>query len=208
MAYASLADLRAEGVSESVADDARIERALAGATATIDRLCGWFFEPRDLTIRLDGRGRRSLLLPVPPIRLDVVEVNESPLPLESLRVEGAPVAAGFLEPRVVLDGGAFPRGTQNVRLTGRFGYTLPDGSAEGMTPAAIRRAALLLAMRGVPGVATDAGRDARDAWRIIEERTRDQAVKFQPDPVGALTGIAEVDRLLEPYRRPRPIGAA
>jgi hypothetical protein len=208
MAYASLAELRAEGVSESVADDARIERALADATATIDRLCGWFFEPRDLTIRLDGRGRRSLLLPVPVIRLDSVEVDERPVPLDEVRPDGAPITAGFVEPRIVRSGGHFPRGVQNVRLTGRFGYTLANGTADGMTPPPVRRAALLLAVRSLPGLATDAGRDARDAWRIIEERTRDQAVKFQPDTVGLLTGIAEVDRLLAPYRRPRPIGAA
>jgi hypothetical protein len=208
MAYASLADLRAEGVTEGVADDARIERALHDATATIDRLCGWFFEPRDLTIRLDGRGRRSLLLPVPPIRIESIEVDEQLVPLDEVRLEGAPIGAGFLEPRIIRIGGVFARGTQNVQLIGRFGYTLADGTAHGVTPPPIRRATLLLAMRNLPGLATDAGRDARDAWRIIEERTRDQAVKFQPDPVGALTGIAEVDRLLEPYRRPRPIGAA
>ena len=208
MAYASLADLRAEGVTESVADDARIERALDDATATIDRLCGWFFDPRDLTIRLDGRGRRSLLLPVPPIRIESIEVDEQLVPHDEVRLEGAPIGAGFLEPRIIRTGGVFARGTQNVQLIGRFGYTIADGTADGMTPPPVRRAALLLAMRNLPGLATDAGRDARDAWRIIEERTRDQAVKFQPDPVSALTGIAEVDRLLEPYRRPRPIGAA
>ena len=59
MSYASVADLRAEGVLESEASDERLEALLEEASGTIDRMTGWWFEPRELMIRLDGRGTAS-----------------------------------------------------------------------------------------------------------------------------------------------------
>ena len=64
--YATVADLRAEGVTVAQADDARLEALIDAATAEIDRVTGWFFEPRALTLTLDGRGAPSLELPAPP----------------------------------------------------------------------------------------------------------------------------------------------
>ncbi len=210
MPYATLADLRAEGVTEARADDARIALAVEEASALIDRVCGWYFEPRTQTLTVDGRGSSILPLPVPPIRVDALEFDGSAVSITTgdLVLEGAPVRARFIEPRLVLRFDAFPRGVANVSVTGLFGFTEEDGTTEGRTPLAIRRACLLLAIRILPKAATDAGREARDAWRILEERTRDQAVKFQPLVAGDLTGEPEVDRILTRYRRPAPMGAA
>jgi len=206
--YGSVAQIRAEGVSVEQADDARVVEALATATSIIDRATGWFFEPRTLSFALDGRGTRSLLLPVPPIRIDSVTRFGVPLEPDDVEFEGAPVTAAFDEPRIMMVSGRFPRGEANVRIVGLFGYTEPDGTDFGRTPRPIERAAVLLALRLLPQLATDAGADARDRWRIIEEKTRDQSVKFLPFAEGAFTGDAEVDRLIRPYRRPSPLGAA
>lgn len=211
--YASVADLRAEGVTAAEASDERLMALLDEATALIDRVAGWFFEPRPATLRLDGRGAPSLELPVPPIRVDrlVISGAEVSLAFEDLIVEGAPLQPGFVGPRITLTRGRrFPRGRGNVLVEGLWGFTEPDGTAEGRTPPAIRRACLLLVLRNLAPLADDAAFEARSRWRVIEERTRDQSIKLDPAAAASatLTGDPEVDALLEPYVRPSPIGAA
>jgi len=209
--YATVAELRAEGVTEAQADDARLGALIDAATAEIDRFTGWFFEPRALTLTLDGRGTPSLELPVPPIRLDRLRVggaDRSTAP-DELVVVGAPVGPGFDAPRLTLRAGRFPRGAANVEVDGLFGCTEPDGTAEGRTPPPIRRACVLLVLRGLHPLADDGGFDARNRWRIIEERTRDQSYKLdRPSRSGGPTGDPELDAILLRYRRPAPLGAA
>ena len=53
--YASVADLRDEGVSVAQASDARLLALIDEAGRAIDSFTGWFFEPRNLTLRLDGQ---------------------------------------------------------------------------------------------------------------------------------------------------------
>ena len=211
--YASVADARAEGVTEAQASDARLVALLEEATLLIDRVTGWFFEPRDLTLRLDGRGTPTIEPPAPPIHLDRLELEGSELSLEwdDLVVVGAPVPPRFEGPRLTLrHGRRFSRGEGNVVVEGRFGYTEPDGTSEGRTPPAIRRACLLLVLRNLTQLTDDGAVEARSAWRIIEERTRDQAVKFGPaqQSVATLTGDPDIDALLAPYCRPMGLGAA
>ena len=81
--YATVADLRAEGVTVAQADDARLEALIDAATAEIDRVTGWFFEPRALTLTLDGRGAPTLELPAPPIRLDRVAIDSADISLSA-----------------------------------------------------------------------------------------------------------------------------
>lgn len=197
----------------TTASDARLELLLAEATALIDRVTGWFFEPRSTTFRLDGRGTPSLELPVPPIRITQLALGGEDLSLafEDLVVAGAPVPSGVQGPRLTLrHGQTFPRGHGNVAVAGRWGFTEEDGSPEGRTPLAIRRACLLLVLRSVAPLADEASFEARSRWRILEERTRDQSYRLDPQAKSArpLTGDPEVDGLLAPYVRPAPIGAA
>lgn len=209
--YATVADLRAEGVTVAQADDARLEALIDDATAEIDRVTGWFFEPRALTLTLDGRGAPTLELPAPPIRLDRVAIDGADISLsaDELIVVGAPVDPGFDAPRLTRRFGRFPRGYGNVVIEGLFGYTEPDGTAEGRTPPAITRACILLVLRWLHPLADDGGFDARNRWRIIEERTRDQSYKLdRPGSGGGPTGDPELDAILLSYRRPAPMGAA
>jgi len=212
--YASVADARSESVTVTEASDARLLRLLDEATALIDRVTGWFFEARDATFRLDGRGSRSLELPVPPIRVDrlVVSGAEVSVIAGDLVIVGAPIQPGFDGPRLTFPHGRrFPRGSDNVVVEGRWGFTEPDGTAEGRTPLAIRRACLLLTLRNLATLSSDAAAEARSRWRIIEERTRDQSYRLNPIQITAstsLTGDPEIDALLANYVRPMPIGAA
>ena len=212
--YASVADLRAEGVTLAEASDARLELLLDEASRLIDRVTGWFFEPRLLTLRLSGRGAPSIELPVPPICLDRLTLGTTALSLDpsTLLVVGAPVPPGFDGPRLTRrHGRVFPRGHGNVVAVGLWGFTEEDGTPSGSTPPAIRRAAMLLVLRNLAPLADEASFEARSRWRILEERTRDQSYRLDPAKAPTsvvLTGDPEVDALLGPYVRPTPIGAA
>jgi len=211
--YATVDDLRAEGVTAAQATDDRLSALIEEAGSTIDRITGWFFEPRTLTLRLDGRGTPSLEPPVPPIELDRLAIDAVELSLapEDLVVVGSPVTAGFDAPRLSLTRGrVFPKGTANVTAEGLWGYTEPDGTPEGCTPLEIRRACMLLALRSLPLLGDgDSSGEARIRWRLIEERTRDQSYKLDRDSRTAMfTGDPEVDAILARYRRPPGLGAA
>lgn len=107
----------------------------------------------------------------------------------------------------------WPEGTQNVEITGVFGYTDPDGSPTGRTPIDIRRAAVLMVLADLDAATSDDRSDRRNAWRLTSLRTRDQSITWA-DPnksrsaVPYLTGDPEVDLLLAPYVRPPLLGAA
>ncbi len=212
--YASVADVRAEGITIATASDARIEAALVEAMALVDAVTGWFFEPRVLTLRMDGRGTPTIEPPVPPIRLDAITVDgEGALSIapDDLIVVGAPVTTPFAEPRLALrHGRRFPKGVANVTASGLWGYTEPDGSPAGRTPPAIRTVTMQLALRALPTLADqDARESARLRWRIAEERTRDQMYRLHPPALSTfLTGEPDIDLILHRYRRPTGLGAA
>lgn len=208
--YATLSELRAEGVTRDEALDARAVAALQEATEMIDRACGWFFEPRELALTLNGGGGPVLELPVPPIRLSRIRVGcEYHAPSNFVMV-GAPITAPrFTVPKLVAREGVFPRGVHNVWLQGIWGYTVPCAEqSEGDTPRPIRRATLALARRLLPKLTDDDAVFERNHWRLVEERTRDQSYRMEPMKPGELTGDPEVDALLAPYRRPMALGCA
>ena len=210
--YATIADLRAEGVTEFEADDARLTALLTEATAAIDAMTGWFFEPRALTIRLDGRGTPTLEPPAPPIRVDTLTIDGTPISLdpEDLVVIGAPVQPGFSAPRITRCYGVFPRGCGNIAIDGLWGYTEDDATdPDGRVPYEIRRVCMLIVLRCIYPLADADSDDARNAWRVTAMRTRDQSVGFaRPGPAGPYTGDPEIDRVLTRYRRPHGLGAA
>jgi len=210
--YATVADLRAEGVTVAMAADDRLASLIEEAGRTIDRITGWFFEPRARTLALDGRGHPTIEPPVPPIRLDRLAVGDADLSLspDDLVVVGSPVNPGFDAPRLTLRRcRSFPRGQGNVTAEGLWGFTEPDGTAEGRTPLEIRRACMLLVLRLLHPLAGEASTDARNRWRILEERTRDQSYRLDGvKETGPFTGAPELDGVLLRYRRPAGMGAA
>ncbi len=217
--YATVDHLRDEGVTAAQASDDRLIALIDEASSFIDQVTGWFFEPRALSFRMDGRGVPSIEPPAPPIRVDRLAVEDAELSLDpnDLVVVGAPIQPGFDGPRLTLrHGRVFPRGQGNVEAEGLWGYTEDDGTTEddGMTegrvPLAIRRACILLVLRWLSPLAdSDGAEDARNRWRIIEERTRDQSYKLdRVAQTGAFTGDPEIDGILARYRRPPGMGAA
>lgn len=210
--YATVADLRDEGVTVSQASDARLTQLIAEASAAIDRITGWFFEPRQKTLQLDGRGTPTIEPPVPPIELNLLSVDgvEIPLHPDNLIIVGSPVEPGFYSPRLTLcDSRIFPQGTGNVLATGLWGYTEPDGTVHGRIPLGVHRVCMLLVMRHLPLLANDdASTDAQNRWRILEEKTRDQSYKLDRlNAYSETTGDPEIDRILLQYRRSAGLGA-
>jgi hypothetical protein len=69
MPYCTIDDLRDEGYEKCDFSDRRVEKALASATATIERLTGRWFEPRELTVVVDGYATFQQLLELPLIKV-------------------------------------------------------------------------------------------------------------------------------------------
>lgn len=210
--YASLSDLREEGVTPTMASDKRLTALLVEASAFIDHVTGWFFEPRLMVVRMDGRGSAQIEPPYPPIRLDELLISGTACPVDEdyLAVRGAPVEPGFDAPRLVLLHGVFPKGTDNIVGKGLWGYTEPNATPSGGTPASIRRAAMLLVLRWLPKLGDADAMAAKSQWRVIQEKTRDQSYRLaEPTEVASVfTTDPEIDLLLARYRRPSGLGAA
>lgn len=208
--YATVDDMRAEGVTEAMCSDTRLSMLIEEASRTIDRICGWFFEPRSLRLLLDGRGNPSIEPSVPSIEIESIKIGGEEIPLGSVLIVGAPVLAHFDGPRLTLHQSCFPKGIGNVEVTGFFGYTEEDSSPLGRTPLDIKRACMLLTLKIIPKIGdSDASIEARHRWRIIEERTRDQSYRLEPHDTSVnLTGDPEIDAILQRYRRPVGMGAA
>jgi hypothetical protein len=227
--YAFVSDLRAEGISVAQASDARLQSLIALASRYIERMTGRFFEPRPQTLSLDGSGGRALLIGQPIIGVDAVAVDSSPFSPADLdvdaslfRVYNRHLTQGLLlpddrdNPKIELFAAdavgnlTWPKGSQNVRVSGVFGYTEPDGSPSGRTPELIRHATKLLVMRELPLLGdVDQREDAQRRFRITSERTRDQSYTLEALRLhGSFTGDPEIDNVLAAYQRPPDLGAA
>jgi hypothetical protein len=100
-------------------------------------------------------------------------------------------------------------GVQNVKVTGVFGYTDPDGSPWGATPEQLKHCAKLLCFREFPQMGSFDDREERkERWRIRGERTEDQSVNFETlKHQGVFTGDNEIDYILAQYTRPPQLAA-
>ncbi len=226
--YCSLTDLRDEGVPDPP-DDTRLTKLIKRASLYVDMFTQRWFEPRDMDFLLDGTGVRSIHLDQPIIEVTTLEIEESNLDLLSINVYNRHISQGLLEPddrenpRLEIEQPEsddfifkfgltrFPRGQQNVRVVGKFGYTDPDGTAVGKTPDLICEATKLLTLREIPKKFSDAD-DAEDMNKfIVEHKTRDQTIKFaKPSELGAagatpFTGDRRIDLILMKYHLPSRI---
>lgn len=236
LAYCPIQDLRNEGFSTQQASDLRLSRLIELASRYIDSVTERFFEPRQKTVEIDGRGSSDLLLDEPIIAIERVEIMDQGLggiPVTgiadptSYRVYNRHLTQGLLKPddrespkisfitngspRPLLSRGfCFPTGTQNIRVKGVFGYTEPDGSPTGRTPLLIREVCKRLVARDMTPLSNASAREtSRQRHRIIQEKTRDQSYTLgKLTLTGALTGDPEIDNVLVMFKRPADLGAA
>lgn len=187
---------------------------------------------------MDGKESRTLHLEIPIIRLDKLFIeNQGLLSGDLTEIDIAAVriynrhlsgmtqpddrenpAISFIQTRIltVTAGGLFPpprkfpMGRQSVHLEGVFGYTDPDGTPLGETPALIRQATCRLVQRDIL-----LDRDAcaklnvKQKYRIVSDKEGSTTIRLQNIWLkGALTGDAEIDSILMSYKRPPRMGVA
>lgn len=206
MPYTTRAAVRAQGYLEADYSDDDVDEALEIASDGIDRICGQFFESRTETRTYDGTGTRLLVLDVPLLSLTTIEIQHQAgvwTPYSQTyfalythysqrdypKIEIRPDALFGLQP------GIFPKGPQNVRLTGAFGYL----DRHDATPTPIQRACLELVTTYLGPLAAGEPQEANRV--VIEEDTDDHRVKFAEVLAGGrLTGIPSVDRTLTRFK--------
>jgi hypothetical protein len=243
--YASIADVRDEGVTTTMASDARVAKLIELASARIDRFTGRFFNPRSQVLHLNGRDARAILLNDPIIAVSevrlVAPLAEDPtgdiVDLDTLKVFNRHLTEGLLNPDdrdnphlEFLHGSdtfgpaveddvnsfaplIFPRGVQNVIITGIFGYTDPDGTPMGRTPLLIQRACVLMVIDTLAPAGSAQYARSQGGGMIKREKTMDQEYElFNRQDGGSaaswLTGNPEVDSVLDQFRRVAGVGAA
>lgn len=214
--YASLSDLRDEGVLPSDVSDRRALQLLTRASRQIEMWTGRFFEPRWIDGTFDGTGSSTHLLDMPILYLYEANFGDGAIDPSLYSVFNRQVSQSIVNPddRAVprisfragmrwlrrswypLDGylGAFPQGVRNISLSGVFGYTDPlDGAPLGVTPDLIRQATLMLAIRNSAQLGDLEGRfEAQNMHRIRDMRTRDQSVSYGNAGTSSSTGGAYV----------------
>ena len=157
--YCTIDDIRAEGVDEVKMPDERAESLIGQACALIDRVTGMHFEPRRMTVRLDGNGGKFLPLPCPIVECHSVTVDGRLEPqrwyVVYSRIPPGPDDRDY--PRLYSHGAGWPLGILNVEVDATWGYLdrAEDGTLK--TPAPIRRAALKLALHHFPRLSDTAG---------------------------------------------------
>jgi hypothetical protein len=231
--YTTVAEMRAEGVPETgigAVSDARLVTLIDRASRQVDKFTNRFFNPRTLSFTLDGRGTPSIHLDQPIISVTRVEIEESGIDVGSIVVYNRHITEALLEPddrenprieivqplddellfKIGLKN--FPRGQQNIRIDGIFGYTDPDGTPTGRTPFDITEVTQMIVIRKLPLKFSDQDQvsDNANAHRITEFRTRDQSIKYA-NPfsggagsagLGPFFGDREIDNILLAYRAP------
>lgn len=237
LAYCFVQDLRDEGYLREKFSDDRVLTRIEFASRYIDSVTERFFEPRAMTLELDGNGSSELLLDQPIIGIEEVTIIEQGLggiPLigtadpSSYRVYNRHLTEKLLKPddrenpkisflednapaRPLLGYGfIFPKGVQNIRVKGVFGYTEADGSPTGRTPILIREVCKRLVIRELPLLSEISQREDVDRrHRLLSERTRDQSYTLdRPTLYGAFTGDPTIDNILIQFKRPADLGAA
>jgi len=212
MAYITVSDLRAEGVSADVYINDMCQAAIDLTSEYVERLTLKYFEPRTETRTFDGNGSETLPLDMPIISLTKVEWQQfgnSALveqPLTEFKAYNRiptdqyyPKIAIFrsnswdIESRYF---GVFPKGTLNIAVTGSWGWV----NAAGETPEMIKKAVKILSVAWLDQVGGGGLLSVLRSYGITEEKTDRHSYKLSDAmSSGNLTGIPIVDMLLKPY---------
>ena len=103
--YLTVTEMRDEGVTTTEASDTFLAARIATASRYIDRATGRFFEPRKMTLLLDGAGHHDLWLQQPIIYIESITListsttsPETPVSADLYRVYNRHLSQGLIKP--------------------------------------------------------------------------------------------------------------
>jgi hypothetical protein len=221
-ALVALSEVRAEGLTTAMADDATVTAAILLASEVAEQVCGTRFSPVSYTkaspLLLDGTGHDTLWLPLPAVSVSEVGtvsaagVKTAYLASQWILYSGrAPQADGRQNPRLVRrNWEAWPEGQQNIYVAGAFGWTdLADDPADLVppinqierAPLLVRRAVLLMVVNDFAWRLTAEDRQTERLRRwIVSETTEGHSYQLARAAVSSgHTGLREADRMLAGY---------
>lgn len=203
MAYCTIEEIRAEGITPDQASDDRLALLIELATAYIDGVTRQWFEPRPVTITLDGNGSETLFLPVFPIEVASVTVDGKAI--TDYKVYNRFFPDDRRNPKIFRESG-WPEGRQNVSIDGTWGFVDKVGD-QYVTPAMIKHVAKRLVIRELPLLGDFEGQEERKRARIISESTDGHSYTLER-LAGTLdlTGDPDIDGVLPLFRAPIAIG--
>lgn len=197
--YATVRDVYDSGLSSAEYTIKQVRAALAKAGALLETWTGRRFRAEYRVVKVDGGGGMKLRLREPVIAVESIELEDDSLSYSTLldweynlHVYNRHIRLGQLSPddrinprieyansnRPMGAVGYFGDGSQDIKVTGLFGYTEPDGSPTGGTPAVVRDLTIAVALLNVDGAASPDAWSAKNKWKLTEERTREQTIKY------------------------------
>ena len=204
MSYCGIDDVRAEGITEEQMTDDQVSQLIALACDYIDKVTGQWFEPRQKTVKLDGRGGQVLQLPVflincEEIRADDVLIDDYVLFNRISPEDDRKYPKIWRRLR-------WPKGVQNIQIQGEWGYVEEDGT----TPLLIKRAAIKLCLYNFPALGDSEAQEEKDLRGKIRSETTDghsYTLDGSSSSSGTgsslSTGDSEIDGILQYFMRPR-----
>lgn len=225
--YATISDVRAEGVGASISDRWILER-LARACDRLDEWTSRVFWPTWKQIQVDGSADRFLTFMEPIIALETVLLTDGvtfveptaftvynrhltgllvPDDRETPRIEYRSdwwnrrlTGNTYGYPTMLVDAQWGSRSAQAIQVKGVFGYTEPDGTPAGGVPSLAREVVVLMTLRELPKQNTQEAIQKRRGAFIKSMRTREQQVQW--GDVDADSGAAALGGALftgDPY---------
>lgn len=253
--YATVDQLREEGVSADMSD-AQLTSRIQRASALIENWTGRWFYPKHAALLLDGSNNDILQIGPPIIAIGRIRILSPDLvitstvetvDLTSVRVYNRHLSQNLLDPDdrnnpkvqyvsswlgtrrlpEAYPTAYFPPGTQNIEVTGVFGYTDPDdgntldtdGTPLGKTPDLISAVCMMLVVRDLKGLADLTGRNNQALQtRVTQFKTRDQSISYNQSAISAagsntlslssgIYGNDEIRAILLPYMKPPALGS-
>lgn len=198
MSYCSINDFRAECVTEEQINDEQLESLISISCKYIDDVTGQWFELRDKTIRLDGRGGQNLVLPIFLPEVEYISLNGELIDDYIIynRMEDREYPKIFRNAK-------WTKGKLNIEIKGLFGYVEEDKT----TPADIKRIAMKLVLYHFPALIDKEAQEEKNLQGLLKSETTDgHSYELAEDAVvslqaEAITGDIEIDNVLRKYMR-------
>lgn len=198
----------------------QVEQRIAAVQDYIHRVTRQYFVPMTTPYLLDGTGTKLLKLPAPLRALQFVEFElatgqfykqenrsfvlycrtapDDERFYPRMEVKQADEVIGNIYSGPGLRAAVFPEGTQNIRITGTWGFVEDDLRA----PKAIQQAAVLLLRKWLPPYGSDAWRRLQRSGQVVSESTIGHSYQLERTlKSGDLTGDPDIDLTLIKYSR-------